>query len=136
MDSKTSLSAFFVINSTANYNALLGRYWIHTNKCVSSSLYQFLLFWNGDEVKVVWVDKQPFIATSDFVEVDYYDQEFGQIKFKGKKKDGALREIYMKSRDTSEIQDQASKLLKIITIVSFRLINGPVIEEIDDKVFS
>ena len=31
MGSKTSLSAFFVINSTANYNALLGRYWIHAN---------------------------------------------------------------------------------------------------------
>ena len=28
---KTSLSSFFVINSTANYNALLGRDWIHAN---------------------------------------------------------------------------------------------------------
>ena len=29
--SKTSLSTFFVINSTANYNALLGRGWTHVN---------------------------------------------------------------------------------------------------------
>ena len=29
--SKTSLSAFFVINCTNNYNALLGRDWIHAN---------------------------------------------------------------------------------------------------------
>ena len=29
--SKTSLLAFFVINSIANYNALLGRDWIHAN---------------------------------------------------------------------------------------------------------
>ena len=29
--SKISLLAFFVINSTANYNALLGRDWIHAN---------------------------------------------------------------------------------------------------------
>ena len=29
MGSKTSLSTFFVINSTANYNALLGSDWIH-----------------------------------------------------------------------------------------------------------
>ena len=29
--SKTSLSAFFVINSTANYNVLLERDWIHVN---------------------------------------------------------------------------------------------------------
>ena len=29
--SKTSLSAFFVINSTVNYNVLLGRDWTHAN---------------------------------------------------------------------------------------------------------
>ena len=42
--SKTALSAFFVIDSTTNYNILLGRDWIHANWCVLSSLYQFLLF--------------------------------------------------------------------------------------------
>ena len=41
MGSKAFLSAFFVINSTTNYNALLGRDWIHANWCVSSSLHQF-----------------------------------------------------------------------------------------------
>ena len=103
VDSKTFLSTFFVINSTANYNPLLGRDWIHANLCVSSSIHQFLLFWKGDEVEVVWADKQPFIATSYSIEANYYDQEFSLIKFKGKKKDGALREIYIDSRDTSEI---------------------------------
>ena len=52
--SKTSLSAFFVINSTANYNASLERDWIHANWCVPSSFHQFLLFWKGDELEVVW----------------------------------------------------------------------------------
>ena len=37
--SKTSLSTFFVINSTTNYNILLWRDWIHANWCVSSSLH-------------------------------------------------------------------------------------------------
>ena len=55
--SKTSLSTFFVINSTANYNALLGRDYIHANWCVLSFLHQFLLFWKGDEVEVVWAKK-------------------------------------------------------------------------------
>ena len=36
---KTSLSSFFMIESTANYNNLLGRDWIHANWCVSSYLY-------------------------------------------------------------------------------------------------
>ena len=103
--SKTSLSAFFVVNSTANYNALLRRDWIHDNWCVSSSLHQFLLFWKCDEVEVVWADKQPFIETSNFVEANHYDQEFSQLKFKGKKKNETPREINTKSRDIGDIQD-------------------------------
>ena len=94
-----------MINSTTNYNALLGRDWIHDNWCVLSSLHQFLLFWKGNEVEVVWVNKQPFISNSDSMEASNYDQDFGPIKFKGKKKDGAPRKIYMESRDTGEIQD-------------------------------
>ena len=131
LGSKTSLSDFFMINSIANYDALLGRDWNHANCCVSSSLHQFLLFWKGDEVEVVWANKQPFIATSDSVEASYYDQEFGPIKFKGRKKGGAPKEIYMESRDTIEIKDQATKLLKTTTIVHFIPIKGPIIEEID-----
>ena len=78
------------------------------------------------------VDKQPFIATSDSIEASYYDQEFGSIIFKVKKNDRAPRKIYMESRDTDEIQDQAAKLLKITTIVPFRPIKESIIEEIDD----
>ena len=103
MGSETSLSSFFVLNSTANCNALLGRDWNHANWCVSSFLYKFLLFWKCDEVEAVWANKQLFIATSDYVEASYYDQEFGLIKFKGKKKDEAPRKIYMESRDAGEI---------------------------------
>ena len=114
--SKNPLSTFFVNNSTANYNALLGRDWIHVNWYVSSSPHQFVLFWKGDEVEVIWENKQPFIATSDSMEASYYDQEFGPTKFKGKKNDGAPRAIYLESRDTSEIQDQAEKLLKTLLL--------------------
>ena len=45
------------------------------------------------------------IGTLDSIEASYYDQEFGLIKFKGKKKNRTPREIYMESRDTGEIQD-------------------------------
>ena len=37
--SKTSLSAIFVIDFTANYNILLRRDWMHANWCVSSPLH-------------------------------------------------------------------------------------------------
>ena len=54
---KTALSTFFVIDSTTNYNILLGRDWIHANWCVSSSFHQFLLFGKGNEVEVVRANK-------------------------------------------------------------------------------
>ena len=43
---------------------------------------------------------------------------------------GAPRKIYIESRDAGEIQDQATKLLRITAIVPFRSIKGLIIEEI------
>ncbi|XP_028101237.1 uncharacterized protein LOC114300562 [Camellia sinensis] len=34
------MTAFFVIDSNAKYNALFSKDWIHTNKCVPSSVHQ------------------------------------------------------------------------------------------------
>ena len=53
ISSKTAQSTFFVIDSTTNYNILLGRDWIHANWCVSPSLHQFLLFWKCNIMEVV-----------------------------------------------------------------------------------
>ena len=110
----------FVMDSTANYNILLGRDRIHANWCVSSSLYQFLLFWNGDEVEVVWADKQPFMAAIGSVEAKYYDQELCPIKFTSRRKDKVPRKAYMDSNGYVEIQKEAAKLLKVTTIVPYR----------------
>ena len=87
--SKTALYAFLVIDSTTNYNILLGRDWIHANWCVSSYVHRFLLFWKGNEVEVVRVDKKPFTVATGSMETRYYDQEFGPIKFTSRRKDGS-----------------------------------------------
>lgn len=75
-------------------------------------LYQFLLLWKGNEVEVVWVDKQPFTTNSDAVEASYYDQDFGPIKLKGCRNDGTPKKIYMESKSAGEIQDKASSLIQ------------------------
>ena len=62
-----------MIDSTANYNILLGRDWIYANRCVSFSLHQVLLFWKGNEVEVARVNKKPFMVATRSVEVRYYD---------------------------------------------------------------
>ncbi|XP_073271496.1 uncharacterized protein [Primulina huaijiensis] len=46
--SRSSLSAFFMVNSSASFHALLGRNYIHTNYCVTSSMHQSLT--DDDEV--------------------------------------------------------------------------------------
>ena len=63
------MTAFFVIDNNTKYNALLGRDWIHTNKCVPSSLHQEIMtaLCNG-ETEELNVDPQHFIACADFAE--------------------------------------------------------------------
>ena len=83
-------------------------------------------------MEVVWEDKQPFMEATGFVEAKYYDQEFGPIKFTGRRKDRVTRTTYMNSKGFVEIQKEAAKLLKVIAIVHYRLTSGPIIDEIDD----
>ena len=83
-------------------------------------------------MEVLRADNQPFMVAIGFVEARYYDQEFGSIKFTSRRKYGVLRKAYMDSKGSMEIQKEAAKLLKVTTIVPYRPMSGPIIEEIDD----
>ena len=63
--SKTLAMAFFVADVQGSYNLILGRDWIHANRCVSSSLHQFLIQCVGDAVEVVHSDSSADVATAD-----------------------------------------------------------------------
>jgi hypothetical protein len=41
--SKTLATAFFVAETQGNFSLILGRDWIHANKCVPSTLHQMLI---------------------------------------------------------------------------------------------
>ncbi|CAL8085477.1 unnamed protein product [Prunus armeniaca] len=63
---KVRMTAFFVVETTAHFNALLGRDWIHGSMCVPSSLHQFLQFWHEDgSVEIVQADVRPFMASAN-----------------------------------------------------------------------
>ena len=83
-------------------------------------------------MEMVWADKQPFMMATGSVEARYYDQEFGHIKFTSRRKDEIPRKANMDSKGFVEIQKGAAKLLKVTTIVPYRPMSGPIIEEIDD----
>ena len=63
--SKTLAMAFFVADVQGSYNLILRRDWIHANRCVPSSLHQFLIQWVGDAVEVVHSDSSADVAAAD-----------------------------------------------------------------------
>ena len=71
------------------------------------------------------------METTSSVEAGYYDQEFGPIKFTSRRKYGIPRKAYIDSKGYVEIQNKATKLLKVTTIMPYRSMSGPLIEEIN-----
>jgi hypothetical protein len=63
--SKSLATVFFIVEVEGNYSVILGRDWIHINRCVPSTLHQFLIQWIGDEIEVVHVDASAYIAQAD-----------------------------------------------------------------------
>jgi hypothetical protein len=63
--SKSLASAFFIVEVQGNYSVILGRDWIHANRCVPSTLHQFLIQWIDDEIEVVHADASAYIALAD-----------------------------------------------------------------------
>ena len=61
--SRVCETCFFVVRTGSSYNALLGRDWIHANKCVPSSMYQHLqILDDGNNVQIITADPCPFNA--------------------------------------------------------------------------
>ncbi|KAM1035862.1 hypothetical protein ACFX2J_038872 [Malus domestica] len=83
---RTHMTAFFVVDSKTEYNALLGRDWIHQTSCIPSSLYQVLVFWDGKSVTVHPADSQPFEA--NMIQARYYDDHVGYITLQSFNEDG------------------------------------------------
>ncbi|GAV74033.1 hypothetical protein CFOL_v3_17516 [Cephalotus follicularis] len=82
MGSFSSIVAFFVVDGTLSYNALLGRDWIHAKGVIPSSLHQFLIMLNKDnKVEVFVADNKPFVTHTNFVEVQVYKDKFGPVTF-------------------------------------------------------
>ncbi|KAL2480328.1 Uncharacterized protein Adt_33294 [Abeliophyllum distichum] len=80
----TKTTVFFVIDGPTSYNVLLGRDWIHGNRCIPSSLHQCLVFWNdkgeAEVVEVVQADHRPFITEANSVERFMYEGNYGPVR--------------------------------------------------------
>ncbi|GKV47379.1 hypothetical protein SLEP1_g54284 [Rubroshorea leprosula] len=101
---RTLMCAFFVVDTIATYNALLGRDWIHSSWCVPSTLHQKLIFWNGGRTEVVTADDKPFVASTNAVEARYYDEDIGTIHFFGMDRYGRPSRITVCTRSAIDRQ--------------------------------
>jgi hypothetical protein len=71
--SKTLATAFFIAETQGNFGLILGRDWIHANKCVPSTLQQMLIQWVDDEVEVVHGDNSACVVVADSHSIDVHD---------------------------------------------------------------
>jgi hypothetical protein len=71
--SKTLATTFFVTETKGNFNLILGRDWIHANKCVPSTLHQMLIQCVDDEVEVVHGDNSACVAVADSHSIGVHD---------------------------------------------------------------
>ncbi|KAM2008893.1 hypothetical protein ACFX16_003741 [Malus domestica] len=88
---RNHMIAFFIVDSKTEYNALLGRDWIHQTSCIPLSLYQVLIFWDNKSVIVHPADSQRFEA--NMIQARYYDDHVGYITLQGFNDEGRLTRI-------------------------------------------
>ncbi|CAL9011614.1 unnamed protein product, partial [Prunus brigantina] len=78
---QTRVAASYVVESSVDYNILLGRDWIHQSGCIPSSLFQLLFFWDGQRVSICLADEKPFETNT--VQARIYDEDFGWVVLTG-----------------------------------------------------
>ncbi|CAL2276219.1 unnamed protein product [Prunus armeniaca] len=74
---QTRVTAFYVVESSVDYNILLGRDWIHQSGCIPSSLFQLLFFWDGQRVSIHPADEKPF--ENNAVQAQIYNDDVGWV---------------------------------------------------------
>lgn len=75
------MMAFFAVDSKIEYNALIGRDWIHQTFFIPSPLYQVLIFWDGKSTVVYSANNQ--LYETNMIQARYYDYQVGYITLQG-----------------------------------------------------
>ncbi len=82
--SKTLKTTFFVVDVASHYNLLLGRDWIHANKCNPSTLHEKLFQWVGDRVVEIATERRPQLVNVSMESVSHINwakKDSDQISF-------------------------------------------------------
>ncbi|KAM1999466.1 hypothetical protein COP2_006861 [Malus domestica] len=91
---KQIMLAFFVVDSTSTYGALLGRDWIHQSLAIPSTLHQQVAVYHEASAEepgfweMVEAESRPFLPTTNIAEVSFYNPNVGILKCLGADENG------------------------------------------------
>ncbi|KAM1534167.1 hypothetical protein ACFX10_007992 [Malus domestica] len=94
LGSKQIMLAFFVVDCTSTYGALLGRDWIHQSLAIPSTLHQQVPIYHkaGTERPNFWemveAESRPFLSTANITEASFYNPNVGILQCSGVDKNG------------------------------------------------
>ena len=86
LGSKQIMLAFFVVDNTSTYGALLGRDWIHQSLSVPSTLHQQMVVYHEEEEtglgfwEMVEAESRPFLPMANVAEANFYDPSIGILQ--------------------------------------------------------
>ncbi|KAM1790755.1 hypothetical protein ACFX12_034787 [Malus domestica] len=86
LGSKQIMVAFFVVDNTSTYGALLSRDWIHQSLSVPSTLHQQVAVYHEEEVvgpgfwEMVEAESRPFLPTANVAEASFYNPSIGILQ--------------------------------------------------------
>ncbi|KAM2215001.1 hypothetical protein ACFXTI_021662 [Malus domestica] len=89
LGSKQIMLAFFVVDCTSTYGALLGRDWVHQSLAIPSTLHQQVAVYHeaGAEGLGFWemieAESRPFLPTTSVAEASFYNPNVGILKYSG-----------------------------------------------------
>ncbi|KAM1169293.1 hypothetical protein ACFX19_031634 [Malus domestica] len=88
------MMAFFVMDCTSTYGALLGRDWIHQSLAIPSTLHQQVAVYHeaGTEEPGFWelaeAESRPFLPSANVAEASFYNPNVGILKCLGADENG------------------------------------------------
>ncbi|KAM0963863.1 hypothetical protein ACFX2A_023298 [Malus domestica] len=86
LGSKQIMLAFFMVDCTSTYGALLGRDWIHQSLAIPSALHQQVAVYHevGAEGPGFWemveAESRPFLPTANVAEASFYNPNIEILK--------------------------------------------------------
>ncbi|KAM1285244.1 hypothetical protein ACFX2J_027833 [Malus domestica] len=94
LGSKKIMLAFFVVDCTSTYGALLGRDWIHQSLAIPSTLHQQVAVYHEAGIEgpgfweIVEAETRPFLPSANVAEASFYNPNVGILKCSGADKNG------------------------------------------------